>query len=329
MTANVELGMRPDPKRASRAKRCRSFTFFILLLVALPFLTQCARQQPATQEPAKGAGKIAFVANRNGNWDLFLMNGDGGRLTQLTDTPLDERQPAISPDGMRVAYSTSDGVLWVMSLETKAAEALPLPAGRYGYPAWLSDGGGLVYTSYKFMPGSEDADFFVYTFADKQERPFLTQTGPQDYPALSPDGGALAYVTSQATVLPVFGSSLTQQLWVASLREGRPQQLLVGSVGETRPAWSPDGKRIAFSSARRGSADIWVVNPDGQELARLTETPSAETSPAWSPDGREIIYVSTDAGAMRLMLFDVATRTSRPLSPFGAESVEAKDPCWR
>jgi len=329
MTAVVEHGMRVNPKPEWRAPHRRAAALFASLLFALPFLTQCARQQVAPREPAKGAGKIAFVANRNGNWDLFLMNGDGTGLAQLTDTPLDERQPSISPDGKRVAYSTSDGALWVMSIETKAADALPLPAGRYGYPTWLSDGGGLVYTSYKFMPGSEDADFFAYSFADGQERPFLTQTGPQDYPALSPDGGALAYVTSQATVLPGFGSSLTQQLWVASLREGRPQQLLVGSVGETRPAWSPDGKRIAFSSARRGSQDIWLVNPDGQEPLRLTETPGAETSPAWSPDGRGLAYVSTDAGAMRLMLLDVATRASRPLSPFGAESVEAKDPCWR
>lgn len=321
--------MRVNPKREPCAPRRLRRVIFISLLVALLFLTQCTRRPTAPPEPAMGGGKIAFVANLKGNWELFLMKGDGTELAQLTDTPLDERQPAISPDGKQVAYSTSDGVLWVMSLETKAAEALPLPAGRYGYPAWLSDGSGLVYTSYKFMPGSEDADFFVYTFGDRQERPFLTQTGPQDYPALSPDGGALAYVTSQATVVPGFGSSLTQQLWVASLREGRPQQLLVGSVGETRPAWSPDGKRIAFSSARGGSADIWTVKPDGQELARLTETPAAETSPAWSPDGREIVYVSTDAGAMRLMLMDVATRVSRPLLPFGAESLEAKDPCWR
>jgi TolB protein len=307
----------------------RPSVLFLSLLAALPLLTQCARQQPAPPEPAGGGGRIAFVANRKGDWDLFMMNGDGGGLTQLTDTPLDERQPAISPDGKRVAYSTSDGALWVMSLDTKSADALPLPAGRYGYPTWLSDGSGLVYTSYKFTPGSEDADFFAYTFADGRERPFLTQTGPQDYPALSPDGGALAYVTSQATVLPGFGSSLTQQLWVASLREGRPRQLSVGSVDETRPAWSPDGRRVAFSSARRGSQDIWVVNPDGQELVRLTEANGSETSPAWSPDGRGLAYVSTEAGAMRLMLLDVATRASRPLSPFGPEAVEAKDPCWR
>src|ERR1700755_1737949 len=139
MTDAAELRMRVKRRRDSRATR-RPSALFMSLLLALPLLTQCARQRPAPPEPS-GGGRIAFVANRKGDWDLFLMNGDGTGLTQLTDTPLDERQPAISPDGKRVAYSTSDGALWVMSLETKTADALPLPAGRYGYPTWTSDGG--------------------------------------------------------------------------------------------------------------------------------------------------------------------------------------------
>lgn len=320
--------MRAKTKRELSTATGWPRAILLTLLLSLPSLTHCARRSPRP-EPAKSAGRIAFAANLKGNWDLFIVNADGTGLTQLTDTPLDERQTAISPDGKRLAYSTSDGALWVMSLETKAADVLSLPAGRYGYPTWLGDGSGLVYTSYKFVPGSEDADFFAYSFADGRERPFMTQTGPQDYPALSPDGGTLAYVTSQATVVPGFGSTITQQLWLASLRDGSPRQLAVGSAGETRPAWSPDGRRIAFSSAREGSPDIWTVSPDGRELVRLTEAAGAETSPAWSPDAREMAYVSTVEGRKRLMLLDLDTRTSRPLSPFGAEGADVNDPSWR
>src|SRR5262249_1182580 len=149
-------------------------------------------------------------------------------------------------------------------LGAEDALEIALPPGRYGYPTWLSDGKGIAYTHYTVNPPNEDADFFVYSFDEQKQRPYLAQTGPQDYPALSPTGDQLAYISSLATLIPGFGSTVTQQLWVASLRDGKPVQLLLGTAGDTRPAWSPDGKLIAFSSARKGSADIWTVNADGE-----------------------------------------------------------------
>ena len=279
------------------------------------------------QKPHKGL--IAFVANPKGNWELFLMNGDGTQVSQLTESELDERQPAISPNGEQIAYSTSDGALWIMTAATKTATQIPLPAGRYGYPAWLNDGSGIVYTAYKFVPGNEDADFFVYSFGDQTQRMFLTQTGPQDYPALSPDGGGLAYVSSLATVLPGVGSKITQQLWVAFLRESRPAQVLVGSESDARPAWSPDGKWIAYSSGRTRTPNLWMVKPDGQDSTQLTKNSAAATNPTWSPDGREIAYISAASGRMQLMILDMKTRESHALSPFGSQTVEVKDPHWR
>jgi Tol biopolymer transport system component len=285
-----------------------------------------AETHPA-QKPHKGL--IAFVANPNGNWELFVMNGDGSRLAQLTESALDERSPAISPNGEQIAYSASDGTLWIIAVATKTATQINLPAGRYGYPAWLNDGSGIVYTAYTFAPGNEDADFFVYSFKDQKPHPFLTQTGPQDYPAPSPDGGALAYVSSLATVLPGVGSRITQQLWIAFLKESKAVQVMVGSESDARPAWSPDGKWIAFSSGRKGPPNLWMIKPDGQEPVQLTKGPAADTSPTWSSDGREIAFVSASSGRMQLMILDVKTGESHPLSPFGAKTVEVKDPNWK
>lgn len=282
---------------------------------------------PLPPKPHKGL--IAFVANPNGNWELFVMNGDGTQLIQLTQSALDERTPAISPNGEQITYSTSDGALWIMNIATNTTAQIQLPPGRYGYPTWLNDGSGIVYTSYKFTPGNEDADFFVHSLKDQKQQTFLTQTGPQDYPALSPDGGALAYISSLATVLPGVGSRITQQLWIAFLKESKPVQVLVGTEGDAHPAWSPDGKWIAFSSSRNGTPNLWMIKPDGQEPVQLTKDSVAQTSPTWSPDGQEIAYVSAQSGRMQLMTLNVNTREVHQLSPFGTQAVEVKDPHWR
>jgi len=57
-------------------------------------------------------------------------------------------------------------------------------------------------------------------------------------------------------------------------------------------AWSPDGRKIAFASDRRGNFDIYVMNADGSGMRRLTGNPAQDTAPAWSPDGRKIAFAS-------------------------------------
>jgi Tol biopolymer transport system component len=63
------------------------------------------------------------------------------------------------------------------------------------------------------------------------------------------------------------------------------------------PAWSPDGKKIAFtgltfSGLMRGNYDIYVVNANGSNLKRITESQTSDRSPSWSPDGKKIAYVA-------------------------------------
>jgi Tol biopolymer transport system component len=68
-------------------------------------------------------------------------------------------------------------------------------------------------------------------------------------------------------------------------------------VPEEAPAWSPNGERIAFTSHRSGSSDIWMVDIDGGDLHNLTPEPSLESAASWSPDGRHIVFGSNRAAS--------------------------------
>ena len=63
------------------------------------------------------------------------------------------------------------------------------------------------------------------------------------------------------------------------------RQVSNGPGNDTDPAWSPDGKQIAFTSNREGNYDVYLVNADGSDIHRLTNDPSIDWGPAWYPDG--------------------------------------------
>ncbi len=83
---------------------------------------------------------------------------------------------------------------------------------------------------------------------------------------------------------------------------------------DTAPAWSRDGRRIAFASGRDGGEpEIYVMNADGSAQTRLTRTPPfvADNTPTWSPDGRRIAFASNRAGAFNQEIYVMNADGSR------------------
>jgi Tol biopolymer transport system component len=74
-----------------------------------------------------------------------------------------------------------------------------------------------------------------------------------------------------------------------------------GLFFQVEPAWSPDGRRIAFSSKREGSFDLYAMEADGTETRRLTATPADDHDPSWSPDGRRIVFSRGTPGDLYVM----------------------------
>ena len=106
-----------------------------------------------------------------------------------------------------------------------------------------------------------------------------------------------------------------------------PDALTSNPTNDFAPAWSPDGRRIAFTSRRSGNYDLYVINADGSGVRRLTTDPGFDGFPSWSPDGTRIAFESSRAGGN----YDIwIINADPPASPRRVTSDPAVDglPAW-
>lgn len=127
----------------------------------------------------------------------------------------------------------------------------------------------------------------------------------------------------------------------ASVLAGTPAEFKLGprTASEVRlttgedmdyiPNFSPDGRRLAFTSYATGNEEIWVMDLDGQNAHPLTNNPRKDWSPAWSPDGKTIAFTSDRSGVNQLWLMDSDGSNPRPLTrPDPLPTTWNRDPSW-
>ena len=217
-----------------------------------------------------GLGAAAGVVSLLG-WLWLRSSSDGipdgtadpspaaGRFSQLTFAPGLEHEPAFSPDGRFVAYTTDEkGNLDVVVQPLGGGEPIVAVSGPAddAQPAWSPDGTKLAFVS-----------------ARHQEGHLTTQVGLGSMSALVLGNGGDLFVA------PAFGGPATKVADDAYY-----------------PSWSPDGERLAFHSSAGGPSAIWTVAAEGGPAARLASDGDGlpATLPAWSPDGRWIACLVGD-----------------------------------
>jgi TolB protein len=108
-----------------------------------------------------------------------------------------------------------------------------------------------------------------------------------------------------------------QGIYVLSVdRPNVPRRILTGVAGNQAfaPAWSPEGKALAFTAMLDGNVDVYVVGADGSGLRRLTADPAIDVSPTWSPTGAFIAFVSDRGGKPNLYIVSTAGGSPRALT---------------
>ncbi|HEX8189628.1 MAG TPA: LpqB family beta-propeller domain-containing protein [Pyrinomonadaceae bacterium] len=232
--------------------------------------------------------KIAFVSDRRGAFEIFLMNADGSNQRPLrADGPVVGFDFVWSPDGTRLAYP-ADGDIYVVEVvapgggDSTAApsniSAVSKPAGSLDLePSWAPGGGRLVIRNATNCPGCSD----LYTLnADGTGRTQLTSApGAEANPRWSPAGQQIAYEYLNNG----------RDLYVVNA-DGAGAVKVCGDVGSFGPGtWSPDGTRLAFISGV--GANVYAANADGSGLTQLSDLVGTGKV-FWSPDGAKVAFHS-------------------------------------
>ena len=218
----------------------------------------------------------------------------------FTSFPGGEYEPAFSPDGTRVAFvwngeKEDNFDIYVKLVNTGAPLRLTTnPAGE-GSPAWSPDGQSIAFIRYSAR--HEDSGVYVVPALGGPERKigaiFPLAHIFDRHLDWSPDGKFLVVVDKASAGAP-FG------LFLLSPNDGDKRRLTtppVESIGDTGPAFSPDGRTVSFNrTISSGVNDIYLVAVTGGEPRRLTQDNLFISGHAWSADGREIVFASARGG---------------------------------
>src|SRR5713101_2743040 len=122
-------------------------------------------------------------------------------------------------------------------------------------------------------------------------------------PCISPDGQRIAFV---ATTIDEQKHTYRSSIWMVSTDGSQARRFTMGVSNTTSPAWSPDGRWLAFVSERegeprgkdekeqkklgKGKPQIWLIPTDGGEARQLTFTQHGASNPVWSPDSKRLVF---------------------------------------
>jgi eukaryotic-like serine/threonine-protein kinase len=260
---------------------------------------------------------------------IYLLSLDNLETRQLTQPPagfLGDSTPAFSPDGKVLAFvrgaSSRDVEIYVMPATGGDPKRLTFDNRSGRSLAWTADGHDIV--------------FSLWFYGNLRLWRVPASGGTPEQLAVGGEGGSTLAISRPGDRLAYSQESRDTDIWRVEITGSggtrNPTRLISSTRPDYGPQYSPDAKRIAFTSGRSGNNEIWVCDADGQNPVQLTSFGGPDVgSPRWSPDGRQIAFDSVAAGNRDIFVVGAEEGKSRRLTEDSSDEVRpswSRDGAW-
>jgi Tol biopolymer transport system component len=255
--------------------------------------------------------KLAYASNATGDRDIYTVNADGSGRARLTSQPGWEIEPTWSPDGKRlayVAYPYGKADVFVMNADgTGVRDVTNDPAANDFQPAWSP--AGITFSS------DRKSQHVYVVQPDGRNRRQVTSGWFENLDPRWAPGNRI-----------VFSSTRHARSEIGVVAGSAYRSLTPGPWLDASPAWSRDGRRLAFSrSSRPGNSDIWVAAADGKQQRNLTRGRGINFGPTWSPKADTIAFVRFEGFGAQIWTMRPDGTRLRALTSVGAWN---EHPSW-
>lgn len=273
-----------------------------LSLLAAIVLSACGSPGP----------QIFFVSDRDGNMEIYSIDPSGENEANFTNSRLDEFDPVVSPDRKSVAFMSGlpgMNTVEVMSVSDSERVAVTAVELQYRNVTWSPDSDRIAYVS------EQGGQHQLLTVNKDATMPGLLTTIPgEEIGDWSRSGEAVTFAVL---------SGAGRGLYIRN--PDGVNEFRLTDQPDSSPRLSPDSKRIAFISARDGNDELYMIDVDGANLARVTQTNAPEYDVSWSPNGQTILFVSERDGNPEIYSI---SRNGSNLKRLTFNAVVDRHPVW-